>query len=148
MTDDKNTDGESVDISPGEGGSADLFDDVDDDYDYSDAAETWIGEPAETEVAIESVSGAQVKRFHLQEPTEADAMTHIVNGFLRNDEYAVCRVIVAAPDIDDCWNKLTGREKAILYDRCLSWINIDEVIGQDTIRQLQSQENPDAPPSL
>lgn len=135
------------DITPGEGDQqgANLFRDVDDEYDYGEPVDTWLGESAETEVRIENIAGSQVKRFHLVEPETPDGMQAIMDGVVMRDRLAVCQQLVAEPELtEEVWNEhLTGREKTILHDRCLTWIRADEFMSAEMVEEIRSQMNGD-----
>lgn len=117
-------------------GGDDLHD-VDPELDFSKAADTWIGEITDAQLDIESLDGTQVKQFRLVAPERLDDTLEIVRAFLREDKLAVCATVVAEPDVYARWEQLDGYEKAVLYDRCLSWVNAREFVDAGMIEELR-----------
>jgi hypothetical protein len=125
---------ERDDLSPGEDVSSELFDDVDEDYDYEAATETWIGEPATTELAIETVDGIDVKQFVLEEPDDPATMDAMLMAVLQNDKHAFCRELVREPELADSdgspngvWReKLTERERQLVFDLGFVWCRFQD----------------------
>ncbi|WP_114576714.1 hypothetical protein [Saliphagus sp. LR7] len=111
------------DLSPGGETASDLFGDVDDAIDYEGAAETWIGEPATTELTIETVGGYQAKRFVLAEPDDEETMEQLLVAVLRDDKREFCEAMVDEPTLtDEIWNdRLTERERQLVFDLAFAW---------------------------
>lgn len=118
------------DLSPGADLESELFGDVDPDTDYQTEAESWLGEPATTEISIETIDGIDVKRFILEEPDRQESMTRIFQGVMSDDRYTVCKELVREPDLTgDIWeNRMTGREKELLFDHSLAWIRVHDFV--------------------
>lgn len=123
------------DLTPGEDVESDLFDDPDPETDYEGAAETWIGEPATTEITIETVGGIDVKQFVLREPDSEGSMGRIMQGILAGDQYTVCKEIVDEPQLTpELWeNQMTGREQSLLFDHALAWIRIADFVDMQAM---------------
>jgi hypothetical protein len=130
------------DLSPGDAESQ-LFDDVDESHDYEAATETWIGEPATTELSIETVDGIDVKQFVLREPDEQGSMRRIFRGIMEDDRRAVCEEIVDAPTLtDDIWqNRMVERERELLYDHVLAWIRVQDFVDMQAMLESSDASN-------
>lgn len=131
--------GEREDVTPGEAVPSDLYFPVDEDYDYEEASETWIGEGARTELRIENVDGSQVKRFLLTEPGDEE-VTQCIHAVLTDREYPFCEAIVEEPELTkDRWiGRLTGKERKLLYDHCFAWVDFGEFVTmQQVIDEIQ-----------
>ena len=124
------------DLTPGGDLESPLTGDVDPETDYEGATETWIGEPATVELSIETLDGIDVKQFALEEPDNAATMDQIFRGIMNDDRHAVCDALVREPALsdesgepNDVWReKLTGRERSLLFDHALAWVRAGDYV--------------------
>lgn len=124
--------GEVEDITP-DGSASECYHEVDPAYDYDDASETWVGEPARTELRIETVGG-QAKRYLLVEPDD-EGVDACVHAMLTDDERAFCASVVDQPELTaGHWRRgHTGRERKLLFDHCYAWIRFGDFVTMQNI---------------
>lgn len=111
-----------------------LYAEPDPDYDYAEAFEpgepTALGTLEKTELRIESLDGATVKRYLLSEPKTDDEMGDLVRAVMRGDRYDFCRLVVAEPELTvRRWeDQHTPRERSMLYDHCFAWMKMSDFV--------------------
>lgn len=122
--------GEIEDITPGEQAPSDLYHTPDQGYNYDEAAETWVGDPARVELRVEPVGEGEPKRFLLAEPDTPETMDAMVMAVLEGDERTFCTHAVEEPALSTTmWNeRLTERERKLLYDHAFGWLGFGDFL--------------------
>lgn len=132
--------GEIEDISPGSKAPDGLYHDETPGFDYDKAASTWVGEPARVEIQIETIGGAQVKRFVLAEPDDQETMDALIIAAIERDNYEFCADVVEKPVLSpNRWHELmTERERQLLFDHAYGWLQFGQFL---TAQQATEQSD-------